>query len=82
MEEILVPEPDEKALVHHGGERLERQVVGQAARRCTPRLGRALVAHRGPGPPSPACLALTLSTFQASPPERHTAGRDFRGVST
>jgi dihydroorotase len=27
-EEILVPGPDEKALVHHGGERLEWQVVG------------------------------------------------------
>ena len=28
MEEILVPGPDVKALVHHGGERLEWQVVG------------------------------------------------------
>jgi len=27
-EEIKVPGPDEKALVHHGGERLEWQVVG------------------------------------------------------
>ena len=28
MAEIAVPGPDEKALVHHGGERLEWQVVG------------------------------------------------------
>ena len=27
-EEIKVPGPDEKALVHHGGEKLEWQVVG------------------------------------------------------
>jgi hypothetical protein len=27
IEKILVPGPDEKALVHHGGERLEWQVV-------------------------------------------------------
>jgi len=26
--EILVPGPDARALVHHGGERLEWQVVG------------------------------------------------------
>jgi dihydroorotase len=28
IEQFLVPGPDEKALVHHGGERLEWQVVG------------------------------------------------------
>jgi hypothetical protein len=27
MEEIPVPGPDERALVHHGGDRLEWQVV-------------------------------------------------------